>query len=90
MVDSTPALTLSHYPFLADLGLEDLNLGVYHSGHWTASGAEYTALNPHDNKPIAKIKMATSEDYENCIKAMEGEKERWMLLPMPQRGEIVR
>ena len=83
MVDSTPSFTLTNYPFLAELGLTELNLGVYHSGEWTAHGAEYTAMNPHDNKPIAKIKMATSEDYEACIQAMEAEKERWMLLPMP-------
>lgn len=67
-----------------------MNLGVYHSGEWRGAGSDYTALNPHNNKPIAIIKMGTSEDYEACIKAMEEEKERWMLLPMPQRGEIVR
>jgi aldehyde dehydrogenase family 7 member A1 len=89
MVDSVP-LTYSQYPFLAELGLEEVNLGVYHSGEWTANGPEFTSINPHDNKPIAKLKMATPQDYEDCINAMEAEKERWMSMPMPLRGEIIR
>jgi acyl-CoA reductase-like NAD-dependent aldehyde dehydrogenase len=47
-------------------------------------------VSPHDNKAIAKIKMGNSEDYESCIDAMEAEKERWMVTPMPLRGEIIR
>lgn len=88
MVEST--LTFKEYPFLEELGLEEVNLGVYHSGKWTGSGPEYVAVNPHNNKPIAKIQMGSAQDYEDCINAMEQEKEKWMLLPMPQRGEIVR
>jgi len=34
--------------------------------------------------------MGNEEDYESCIAAMESEKERWMLKPMPARGEIIR
>lgn len=34
--------------------------------------------------------MGSVEDYEECIKAMEIEKEEWMNTPMPRRGEIVR
>ena len=89
MVEQT-SLTFNEYPFLKELGLEEVNLGVYHSGKWQGSGSEFISLNPHNNKPIAKVVMGSSEDYENCIKAMETEKEAWMLLPMPKRGEIIR
>lgn len=34
--------------------------------------------------------MASLEDYDACIKAMQKEKARWAKLPAPQRGEIVR
>jgi aldehyde dehydrogenase (NAD+) len=47
-------------------------------------------VSPHDNRPIAKIKMGSSADYESCIEAMEAEKEKWMLTPMPVRGEMIR
>jgi len=47
-------------------------------------------VNPHNNKAIAKIKMGSVNDYEDCLKAMETEKEAWMNTPMPKRGEIVR
>jgi aldehyde dehydrogenase family 7 protein A1 len=88
MVEST--LTYKDFPFLKELGIEEVNLGVYRNGEWVGNGPEYTAINPHNNKPIAKIKMASSQDYEECIQAMESEKERWINTPMPVRGEIVR
>jgi aldehyde dehydrogenase family 7 member A1 len=65
-------------------------MGVYRGGEWVGLGPHYTAVNPHDNRPIAKIVMGNEEDYESCISAMEAEKERWMLTPMPARGEIMR
>ncbi len=64
MVDS---LTFSKYPFLKELGLQEVNYGVYRAGEWVGNGPEYTALSPHDNAPIAKIRMATDADYESCI-----------------------
>ena len=83
-------LSYSEYPFLKELCLEEVNLGVYRAGEWVGNGPEFTAVSPHDNRPIAKIKMGNSEDYESCIAAMEAEKEKWMLTPMPMRGEIIR
>lgn len=83
-------LTYKDFPFLKELGIEEVNLGAYRRGEWVGNGPEYIAKNPHNNKPIAKIKMASSNDYEDCIKAMEEERERWFNTPMPVRGEIVR
>ncbi len=83
-------LSYSEFPFLKELGIEEVNFGVYRAGEWVGHGPHYTAVNPHDNRPIAKIVMGNEEDYESCIAAMESEKERWMLTPMPARGEIIR
>jgi aldehyde dehydrogenase family 7 protein A1 len=47
-------------------------------------------VSPHDNKPIATVKLASADDYEDCIRAMESEKVQWMKTPMPVRGEIIR
>lgn len=57
MVEST--LTFNEYPFLKELGLEEVNLGVYHSGTWAGNGPEFTSVNPHNNKAIAKIRMGS-------------------------------
>jgi hypothetical protein len=57
MVESS--LTFNEYPFLKELGLEEVNYGVYHSGKWVGNGPEFTMTNPHNQKAVAKIKMAS-------------------------------
>jgi hypothetical protein len=49
--------THSQYPFLKELGIGEVNGGVYRNGEWTGNGADYIAVNPHNNKPIAKIRL---------------------------------
>lgn len=66
------------------------NLGCYRAGEWVGNGAVSTSVSPHTNKPIASTKMASVDDYNSCIKAMEDERLRWAKLPAPHRGEIVR
>ena len=34
--------------------------------------------------------MGDEKDYDNCVDSFAAERARWMQLPMPQRGEIVR
>jgi aldehyde dehydrogenase family 7 protein A1 len=84
------AQTYEEYPFLKELGLSETNNGVYRRGEWVGNGPDFVAVSPHNNKPIATIKMGSLEDYEDCIAAMLSEKERWMNTPAPLRGEIVR
>jgi aldehyde dehydrogenase family 7 protein A1 len=87
MVES---LSFNEYPFLKELGLQESTMGVYRGGEWVGNGPDYTAVSPHENRAIARIRMGSAEDYESCIAAMEAEKEKWMTTPMPLRGEIVR
>jgi len=82
-------LNYSHYNFLKELGLEEENLGVY-AGTWFANGAIYTSVSPIDNKPIARIKQGTKEDYETAMREVEKAVKLWQLTPAPKRGEIVR
>lgn len=84
------ALTYSEYPFLKELGLEEVNNGSYAGGQWIGGEAQHTSVSPHNNKPIAHVKLINKEQYEDIIKSMETEKEEWMNLPAPKRGEIVR
>ena len=76
-------LTHDKYKFLADLGIKAENLGCYRAGEWVGNGAISTSVNPSNNKQIASTKMASVEDYNSCIKAMEEERVRWAKLPTP-------
>lgn len=75
--------------FLKELGLEEENPGVY-NGKWGGKGEVYTSYAPYNGKPIAKIRFATEEEYEETLVAMEAAKKEWACLPAPKRGEIVR
>lgn len=77
------------YPFLKELGLEKDNLGCYNGKNWTASGEYVYSVNPATGENLARIRMSTEEEYEQCIKAMEAVKSKWFDFPMPQRGLIV-
>ena len=72
------------------LGLEEINHGVY-NGKWVAGrGGQAVSVSPHTNEVIGTTTMGNAQDYEDCVAAMQEEKARWMDLPMPARGEIVR
>ena len=75
---------------MVELGISKDNLGCYRAGEWVGNGAVSTSTSPHTNKAVASTRMASLDDYGECIKAMQAERVRWAKLPAPQRGEIVR
>lgn len=83
-------LTFSKYPFLAELGLAEDNIGCYDGSTWAANGDVVTSYNPADGKPIARVKTASTEDYDRCLVAMEEAQKIWRMKTAPARGEIVR
>jgi aldehyde dehydrogenase family 7 protein A1 len=80
---------LDAFPFLRELGIEEENAGVY-NGKWVGSADCVVSHNPATGEPIARVKQATPEEYESCMKAMEGARKSWGEMPAPARGEIVR
>ena len=76
-------LTFNKFPFLKELGLSEDNLGCYSNGKWVGNGQEVIAMNPATNEPIARIRCASLGDYNETIKSMESEKERWAKMPAP-------
>ena len=83
--------SLRQYPFLQKLGLAENNPGVYRSGEWVdGRGQTFTSISPHNNQPIASVKMGDATDFNDCLLAMDAEQARWMTTPMPVRGEIIR
>lgn len=76
---------------LAELGLNELNLGVSTGTEWTdTKGAITSSFSPIDGKEIAKVKNATLDDYEKVVKKAQEAFKEWRLVPAPIRGEIVR
>jgi aldehyde dehydrogenase family 7 member A1 len=85
------SLTFSKYDFLKELGLkEEGNLGVWDGQKWCGNGSEITSYNPATGEPIATVRTASVDDYEQCIKNMQSAKKEWASLPAPKRGEIIR
>ncbi len=39
---------------------------------------------------MALAQLGNEQDYDLCVSSMQQERARWMKLPMPARGEIVR
>jgi aldehyde dehydrogenase (NAD+) len=72
-------------------GISDLNSGVYYS-EWgpTENRKKINITSPINGKPIAKVTLATLDDYAKTIKAAKEAFEVWRRVPAPKRGEVVR
>uniref|UniRef100_A0A8B9QTC7 aldehyde dehydrogenase (NAD(+)) n=1 Tax=Apteryx owenii TaxID=8824 RepID=A0A8B9QTC7_APTOW len=77
------------YAWLRELGLEEENPGVY-NGRWGGSGEVVTTYCPANNEPIARVRQASLEDYEETVKKAKEAWKVWADIPAPKRGEIVR
>lgn len=79
------------HSFMSALGLKDLNNG-YSTGHKgdLPHGDVIESYNPANGELIAKVKMATTEDYELLIKKSQEAFKTWRMVPAPKRGEVVR
>jgi aldehyde dehydrogenase family 7 protein A1 len=77
------------YPFLSRLGLSEVNPAVF-NGKWGGSGDVFQSLDPSSNQPIATVRGATIEEYEQTVRAMDAAKPSFAALPAPVRGELVR
>ncbi len=76
---------------LSRLEIEPLNSGASY-GPWIEQpgGEELTSFDPSDGSPIAKIRMAVEEDYDDVLYEAVKAFEKWRMFPAPKRGAIVR
>src|SRR3989441_9400197 len=75
--------------WLRRLGIDDLNPGVF-DGQWSATGDIVEALSPIDGKPLARVRLATAEDYERAVERAQQAFGKWRTVPAPVRGETIR
>uniref|UniRef100_A0A4W3IRB4 aldehyde dehydrogenase (NAD(+)) n=1 Tax=Callorhinchus milii TaxID=7868 RepID=A0A4W3IRB4_CALMI len=59
------------------------------SGLWAGLGI-VTSYCPSNNEPIARVKQASLEDYEETVQKAKEAWKIWADIPAPKRGEIVR
>ena len=77
--------------FLSRLGIEPVNAGAATtSGFLETGGATVPVHSPVDGSEIAKIKLATVEDYESVVTEAQRVFQAWRNHPAPKRGEILR
>ncbi len=76
---------------LERLGLGEVNSGVY-AGEWldNPKGEEVISYSPIDGEPIARVKTASKEDYDNIVDRLEDSFKKWRMVPAPKRGEVIR
>ncbi len=73
------------------LELGELNSGVFY-GEWapTEGRETITSYSPIDGSQIARVTMATKEDYEKVLAKAEESFRIWSDIPAPKRGWVVR
>lgn len=76
---------------LAKLGIGEWNSGVC-GADWirTPGGGELVSYNPATGEALARVGMASAEDYEAVAAAAHETFLRWQMHPAPKRGEVIR
>jgi len=57
---------------------------------YEGSDSAVVSSNPADGSELARVRLATVEDYERAVAQSLAVFERWRMFPAPKRGEIVR
>jgi aldehyde dehydrogenase (NAD+) len=83
--------TITANPVLERLGVEPVSPGVC-GREWIASSGTATiaSINPADGQEIARVRLATAQDYDQVVSDAVEVFARWRMVPAPKRGQIVR
>jgi len=87
------ALSYEKYPFLKDLGIQGVNPGACAGPDDWSSVQKHELLNvvsPINASVIAKVALASKEDYEHVVKVAQESFLKWRMTPAPVRGQVVR
>ncbi|HYL78038.1 MAG TPA: aldehyde dehydrogenase family protein [Bryobacteraceae bacterium] len=84
------AHTIAANPVLERLGIEPVNSGACGRDWIDTTGATIASLNPADGQELARVRLASAQDYDTIASQAVETFERWRMLPAPKRGQIVR
>lgn len=83
-------MTIIHQ-VLKNLNILDINPAIGTGNNWSGSEKNVTdVISPVEGNLIAKVNMATAEDYHSVVHTAKQVFSIWRNTPAPQRGEIVR
>lgn len=83
-------MTFTKEEIFRELGIEEMNSGVF-AGEWLdATGSEIEVINPTTGDVLATVTMGSTADYESVVSNSTETFDRWRRLPAPKRGEYVR
>jgi aldehyde dehydrogenase (NAD+) len=78
-------------PFLQRLGITEVNSGAAAAGGFLETrGREAEARSPIDGSLLARVKLASADDYDLVVQSAVDAFARWRTVPAPKRGEILR
>jgi aldehyde dehydrogenase (NAD+) len=77
---------------LKTLGIARNNQGASTGTQWnkTANAGELAVVSPVDGSVLAKVFLASEQDYRECVSIAKAAFLEWRQVPAPKRGEIVR
>jgi aldehyde dehydrogenase (NAD+) len=76
---------------LGQLGIQENNQGASTGANWlTSTGAQIASVSPVDAQVIARVNMATPDQYNQVIEKAQAAFVEWRKVPAPKRGEVVR
>ena len=81
------------FPFLKDLGIQDINPGACAGpDDWSRIDAHelLPVVTPIDGSVVARVAQASEADYEHVIKTAHESFLEWRMTPAPVRGQVVR
>ena len=88
---ASPDLVSLRKAVLEKLGIQPMNSGASY-GPWIEepAGETLTSMDPAERTPIAQVRMAAEEDYDEVVHAALQAFVRWRMVPAPLRGLLVR
>ncbi|MBI3961654.1 MAG: aldehyde dehydrogenase family protein, partial [Deinococcus sp.] len=77
-------------PILDELGIQPVNSGACHGQWLVGQGGDLVSLCPATEEPIARVRQASAEEYEQVVARAAERFATWRMMPAPARGEIIR
>jgi aldehyde dehydrogenase (NAD+) len=90
---ATLVLGYDKYPFLKELALQEINPGACAGPEdWSSTDRRelLDVVTPINGSVVAKVALASENDYEHVVKAAQENFQKWRMTPAPVRGQIVR
>ncbi|RHX97014.1 hypothetical protein DYB25_001445 [Aphanomyces astaci] len=79
-----------HAAMLSELGLQDINPGVFGGGTWFGHGPMMTVINPSTNQAIASVRSGTAKEYMHVVQSMDKAAPSWRQATAAHRSRVVR